>query len=105
MDTEIIKQVTSAKYLGTTINEKLQWAEHISNITRKASAMLDFLYQNLKNCPLFIKISCYKTLTVPILEYACTIWDPHTLKDINKIEKSKDMQPDLLKTATHGQLV
>ena len=87
MDTEIIKQVTSAKYLGIIINEKLQWAEHISNITRKASATLGFLHRNLKNCPPFIKNSCYKTLIVPILEYACTIWDPHTLKDINKIEK------------------
>ena len=38
MDTRSIKQVTSAKYLGITINEKLQWAKHISNISKKASA-------------------------------------------------------------------
>ena len=44
MDAEIIKQVTSAKYLRITITEKLQWAEHISNITKKASATLGFLY-------------------------------------------------------------
>ena len=35
MDTKSIKQVSSAKYLGITINEKLQWAEHISNITKR----------------------------------------------------------------------
>ena len=42
MDTKIIKQVTSAKYLGITINEKLQWAEHISNISKKANVTLGF---------------------------------------------------------------
>ena len=49
MDVKIIKQVTSAKYIGITINEKLQWTEHISNITKKASAILEFLYRNLKS--------------------------------------------------------
>ena len=45
MDTKTIKQVTSAKYLGITINEKLQilqWAEHISNISKKANVTLGF---------------------------------------------------------------
>ena len=28
VDTRSIKQVSSAKYLGITINQKLQWAEH-----------------------------------------------------------------------------
>ena len=87
MDTKSIKQVSSAKYLGITINEKLQWTEHISNITKKASATLGFLHRNLNKCPSFIKIFCYKSLIILILEYACTVWDPYTLKDINKIDK------------------
>ena len=55
MGAKTINQVTSAKYLGITINEKMQWAEHISNITKKASASLGFLHRNLKNCPPFVK--------------------------------------------------
>ena len=51
MESKIIKQVSSVKYLGITINEKLQWAEHISNITKKASNTLGFLHRNLKHCP------------------------------------------------------
>ena len=35
----------------------------------------------------FIKNSCYKSLIVPILEYFCTVWDPHILKDINRTDK------------------
>ena len=73
--------------LGITINEKLQWAEHISNITKKASNKLGFLHRNLKHCPPHIKSSCYKSLVVPVIEYGCTVWDLHTHKDIDKIEK------------------
>ena len=87
MDAKSIKQVSSAKYLGITINEKLQWAEHISNITKKASAILGFLHRNLNECSLFIKSFCYKFLIILSLEYACTVWDLYILKDINKINK------------------
>ena len=54
---------------------------------KKANSALGFLCRNLRNCPTRIKISCYRSLVIPILEYACTIWDPHTLKDTNQIEK------------------
>ena len=87
MDTKSIKQVSSAKYLGITISEKLQWAEHISNITKKASATLGFLHRTLNKCPSFIEIFCYKSLIIRTLEYPCTVWDPYTHKDISKIDK------------------
>ena len=48
---------------------------------------LSFLPRNLKKCPSFIKNSCYKSLIVPILEYCCTVWDPHILKDIDRIDR------------------
>ena len=79
MGAKTINQVTSAKYLGITINEKMQWAEHISNITKKASASLGFLHRNLKNCPPFVKNSCYKSLIVPILEYILAQYGTRTL--------------------------
>ena len=40
MDAKIVKEVTSAKYLGIKINEKLQWAEHTSNITKNITKRL-----------------------------------------------------------------
>ena len=52
-----------------------------------ASNTLGFLHRNLKHCPPHIKSSCYKSLVVPVIEYGCTVWDPHTHKDIDKIEK------------------
>jgi hypothetical protein len=32
------------------------------------------------------KAQCYQTLVRPLMEYACTIWDPHTKENINKLE-------------------
>ena len=38
------------------------------------------------NCPCTIKSSCYKSLIIPILEFSSTVWDPHTVRYINKLE-------------------
>jgi len=86
MESKMIKQVSSVNYLGITINEKLQWSEHVFNVTNKANSSLDFLRRNLKGCSPYIKSSCYKSFVVPIIEYGSTVLDPHLHKDINKIE-------------------
>ena len=86
MGDNIIKE-TSVKYLGITINSKLNWSDHIANITSKASSVLGFLQRNFKNCPINTKVSLYKSMVLPILEYGCTIWDPFTTKDIEKIQR------------------
>ena len=66
MGINTIKEVSSVKYLGVTINSKLNWSEHIARITSKASSVLGFLQRNFKQCPTNIKVSCYKSL---VLEY------------------------------------
>ena len=58
-----------------------------ARITSKASSVLGFLQRNFKKCPTNIKVSCYKSLVLPVLEYGCTIWDPYTNKDIRNLEK------------------
>ena len=103
MDTKSIKQVSSAKYLGITINEKLQWAENISNYHKKASATLGFLHRNLNKCPSFIKIFCYKSLIISILEYACTYGTHIHLMTLTRLIKFKVEQLDSQRTTIHGQ--
>jgi len=71
-----IKEVTCAKYLGLTIDKNLSWLEHVKQITKKAN---NFLQRNISKYPVQIKSSCYKAL---ILEYASTVWSPHTKRDI-----------------------
>ena len=82
----VVQEVTHTKYLGLTIDSKLSWSERIRQITNKANSIKGFLQRNLHSCPISVKMSCYKSLIKPILEYACMVWDPYTQKDILAIE-------------------
>ena len=86
MNGQEIQGIQDTKYLGVTFTEKLEWNTHISLISGAANRMLGFLWRNLKSCPRPIKEKAYKALIRPKIEYCSTVWDPHTLKDINKLD-------------------
>jgi hypothetical protein len=77
-----LESVTSAKYLGLTFTNKLQWDQHINSITSKANKTNGFLRRNLKIPSIRIKEQAYFTLARPLVEYASTVWDPYTQTDI-----------------------
>jgi len=83
---EVIKEVKYAKYLGVIIDHHLSWNDHINYITSKANNVKCFLQRNLSRCSTRIKSNCYQSIVRPILEYACTVWAPHTQKNILAIE-------------------
>ena len=76
----------SAKYLGITLTNNLSWSEHITKITSKANSTRAFLQRNLSQCQRSVKCACYNTYVRPTLEYASSVWSPHLLSDINRIE-------------------
>ena len=83
-------QVQSAKYLGLTITDDLDWGQHISVITCKATKTLGFLRRNLALAPTpprHTKEVAYKTLVRPQLEYAVPIWHPYNETQTEKVEK------------------
>ena len=81
-----LEHVETAKYLGITMTKDFLWNTHIENITTKPNQTLGFLRRNVQiNCPR-IKPAAYQTLVRPLLEYAPTVWDPHTQANIKKIE-------------------
>ena len=59
----------SHTYLGIGINNKLSWAEHISNTASKANMVLGLLCRNLYCCSPFVKETAYKSLDRLKLEY------------------------------------
>ena len=59
---QTLDQVQSAKYLGFTITDNLDWGQHISEITYKATKTLGFLRRNLALAPRHTKEVAYKTL-------------------------------------------
>ena len=59
---EPLQQVSSIKYLGVTIDERITWNEHTDRIVHKANKVRGFLYWNFKNCPTHVKRKWYETL-------------------------------------------
>ena len=47
---------------------------------------LGFLRRNLWFCPTEVKVTAYKSLVRPILEYATCAWDPYKVGQIKKLE-------------------
>ena len=66
------KNVQSAKYLGITITDKMDWGQHISEISSKATKTLGFLRRNLAFATRSTKEVAYKTLVRPKLEQGFT---------------------------------
>lgn len=81
-----LQTVKDAKYLGVTVSSDLSWNKHVDNTVKKATTSLNFLKRNLHGCPTGVKDKCYKSLVRPILEYSSCVWDPHTQRNISKLE-------------------
>ena len=50
------------KYLGVLLNDTLSWNTHITNITNRATRMLNFLKRNLGKCTNQVKSQAYMLL-------------------------------------------
>ena len=74
----ILASVSSVKYLGVTVTEDLRWDTHIQNICDKANRTIGFLRRNLNIGAVSIKQQAYFSLVHLLVEYASTVWDPHT---------------------------
>ena len=72
-----IETVTSILYLGVTIDNRLNFCEHISNKIEAATAKLGLLRKKIYDCrgpnPLWLKYA-YEAVAVPTLTYACHVW-------------------------------
>ena len=48
---QTLENVQSARYLGITISKNMDWGQHISEISSKATKTLSFLHRNLAFAP------------------------------------------------------
>jgi len=84
----LISSVDQHSYLGVILNTNMSFSQHISNITTKAFKVLNFLRRNLYQCSKETKSRAYLSLVHPILEYASTVWDPYTIKELERVQRS-----------------
>ena len=64
------EQAQSAKNLGITITDNLEWGQHVSEISSTATKTLGFLRRNLALAPRHTKEVAYQTLVRHQIEYA-----------------------------------
>ena len=84
-----MEQVESAKYIGITITSNLEWGQHVSEISSKATKTLGFLRRSLALAPRHTKEVAYHTLVRPQLEYAAPIWHPYNETETKKVAKAQ----------------
>ena len=83
---EEVPKTTTEKDIGVTIDERLDFEEHISIKVKKANSTFAIIRRsfNFLNEETFLPL--YKSLVRTHLEYANTVWAPYKLKDIEKLE-------------------
>ena len=83
-----LQHVTSFKYLGVLLTSDLSWSQHVDYVCMKARKLIGLVYRrfygNMDNEGL---LQLYITMVRPHLEYAAQVWDPHLVKNIEKLEK------------------
>ena len=83
---QLLETVSQVNYLGITITSDLRWNAHINSISLKAK-IIRLLRQKSQSFVNPNKTQAYFTFVRPILEKkSCTVWDPYTATQINKLE-------------------
>lgn len=86
IDSTVLFQASSHKYLGIYLMHNLSWATHVSAICAKASRTLRYLCRNLQKSRNNVREQAYLTLVRPQLEYAASRWSPYQKYLINLLE-------------------
>lgn len=76
------------KYLGVTLDPKLNFSSHIGEKTRNIKSAARNLYPILSNSKLNVKskLMLYKTGLRPIITYACPIWSCIALSRLRQLD-------------------
>ena len=93
----VLDEADKGKYLGVTVSNDLSWSSHVAEICKKSNNTLSFLKRNLKSCPEPLRETAYFTLVRSVIEYGCTVWDPHLKRDINALERIQNQAAHFVK--------
>lgn len=80
-----LEEVTSAEYLGVTIDNKLTWTQHIDSLCRKLSTGI-YVMKRMKSIsdPMTTK-TAYHALFESHLRYGIVVWGGTTAKNLQRI--------------------
>ena len=86
-----LEQVSTIKFLGIKINERLSWKDHVKFVTNKVRTSISQLYNMRKVIPKSMKNSVYNALVNSQLSYGISVWggmrDGDILKPLFVLQK------------------
>jgi hypothetical protein len=85
IDDKIVTQVTSTKFLGVEIDNKLSWKLHIAKVEQKVSSIIGVISKIRYKLNKEISLLLYKTLIFPHLYYCSLLWAGNYKTAVNKI--------------------
>ena len=82
-----LKCVLQERDLGIIFDSHLNFKEHIQEITNQASRMMGLIRRNFSNLTPQVFKPLYIALVRSRLEYGQSVWSPHTITEIKRIEQ------------------
>jgi hypothetical protein len=107
-DGNLVAEVQQHKHLGVILNNRLTWNNHISNIVKNVSSVLDVMHKLAKDMDRESLETFYKTFVRPKLEYAAVIWDDCSDQDSKLLENCQLRAARIVtgaKRGTHHQYI
>lgn len=85
IDNEVISRVESTKFLGITIDDKLKFNIHVTNITKQSSIAIGKLYQISSYVPIDIKLSVYFALIYSRVSYGILAYGRSNMSNMHRM--------------------
>lgn len=83
---DAIEQVTTFKYLGVVIDNKLTFKDHIEKIIKKVSSNVGLLYRLSPKLTKSARLTIYQSVIKPHLEYCSSVLFLCNNCDVNKLQ-------------------
>ena len=108
IDGENVESKLSLKLLGLTLDSRLNYSSHISDICKKAGSKVGVLNRLKKLVPTHAFLQLYKAGVLPNLTYCHMVWHFCRASDTKKLERVQERALRAVfsnKTATYEQLL
>lgn len=87
--------------LGIFIDNKLNWSQHISKITKKCKQICGWVLSVFYSRENTLMMTLFNSLIRSRLEYGCELWNPYLIRDINSIEQIQRSFTDKIRNIKH----
>ena len=84
---DIINPVESLRDLGVILANSCSFNVHIAKTVLSCSRLIGWILRTFSKRDKCTRLTIFKAVIRPVLEYACQLWSPGTVNLITKLEK------------------